>query len=187
VPDIYQGTELWDFSLVDPDNRRPVDYETRRRLLREIGPPRQEAIVAAAARELADSLSDGRAKLLLIRRALELRRTNPDLFAHGAYVPLRVAGARSAHLIAFLRRRNEGVAIALAPRLYWRLGQRAGNENVWGDTRIELPRRVRLDSLANVLDGTTVKGHDAGGRHVLAAGEILSSFPVALLTNNENA
>jgi (1->4)-alpha-D-glucan 1-alpha-D-glucosylmutase len=194
VPDIYQGTELWDFSLVDPDNRRPVDYETRQRLLREIGPPQEKvtaaaapATAAAAARALADSLSDGRAKLLLTRRALELRRANPDLFAHGAYVPLRVAGAHSAHLIAFMRRRNGSAAIALAPRLYWRLRQRAGDKELWGDTRIELPRRLRLDALVNVLDGATVKVHDAGGRRVLAAGEVLSSFPVALLTNNENA
>jgi malto-oligosyltrehalose synthase len=188
VPDIYQGTELWDFSLVDPDNRRPVDFETRRRLLREIGPPSQVPTSGGAGgRELADLLSDGRAKLLLIRRALELRRANPDLFAHGAYVPLRVTGARSTHLIAFMRRRNESVAIALAPRLYWRLRQRAGGEEVWGDTRIELPRRTRPDSMVNVLDGATVKVHDAAGRRVLAAGEILSTFPVALLINNENA
>jgi len=186
VPDIYQGTELWDFSLVDPDNRRPVDYETRRRLQREIGPPTEEATAAAAARALADSLSDGRAKLLLIRRALELRRANPDLFAHGTYTPLRVAGDRSAHLLAFMRRRNGSVAIALAPRLYWRLQLRAAGAELWGDTCIELPRRMRLDSLTNVLDGANVKAHDVGARRMLAAGEILSSFPVALLNNNEN-
>ncbi|MGH8221049.1 MAG: malto-oligosyltrehalose synthase [Steroidobacteraceae bacterium] len=200
VPDIYQGTELWDFSLVDPDNRRPVDYETRRRLLRGIGPPTQpdppmatgtvppqasasrNASRTAAARELADSLNDGRAKLLLIRRALELRRANPELFASGAYLPLRVAGPRSAHLIAFMRRRNESVAIAIAPRLYARLDA----VGVWADTQIELPRRIRLNSFSNVLDGATVAAHESGGREVLDAAETLASFPVALLTTTAN-
>jgi len=179
VPDIYQGTELWDFSLVDPDNRRPVDYETRRRMLAQIGP----APTASQARETADSLADGRAKLLLIRRALELRRANPDLFAYGTYLPLRVAGPRSAHLIAFMRRRNGRAAIALAPRLYARLD---GTDR-WGDTRVEIPRRMRLSSMTNVLDGTAVPIHESGGRQVLTAAEIFSSFPVALLATTENA
>lgn len=179
VPDIYQGTELWDFSLVDPDNRRPVDYEARRRLLEELGPTPS----ASQARAAAESLADGRAKLLLIRRALELRRANPDLFAYGAYLPLRVAGARSANLIAFMRRRNGSVAIALAPRLYARLDGTDG----WGDTRIELPRRIRLSSIDNVLDGATVQTRELGGRHVLAAADIFANFPVALLATTANA
>jgi len=179
VPDIYQGTEVWDFSLVDPDNRRPVDYEARRRLLGEIG----AAPHASAAREVTSTLTDGRAKLLLIRRALELRRANPDLFAYGAYLPLRVAGAHAANLLAFMRRRNGSVAIALAPRLYSRLD----GTNGWGDTRVELPRRIRLSSITNVLDGTSVTTHEVGGRHVLAAAEMFSSFPVALLTTAANA
>src|SRR5579883_2813149 len=224
VPDIYQGAELWDFSLVDPDNRRPVDYETRRRLLAEMEESSAAGrSTAAYARSLVDSLPDGRAKLYLIARALRLRRADPDLFAHGSYTALRVSGARSGHLMGFLRQYRDRACIAIVPRLYARLLQSGpGGEpsrdarddgqgalsaapgasvgrpganvehapdfgwplgaSVWRDTKIEIPRRSRLDGLVNVLDGAAVEVHDSAGRRTLVAAEILSSFPVALLT-----
>ena len=98
VPDIYQGNELWDFSLVDPDNRRPVDYERRRRALAEL----QESDPSPGA--LAAQLEDGRCKLLLTWKLLALRQSNPELFRAGDYRALHARGSRARHLCAFLRR-----------------------------------------------------------------------------------
>ncbi|MGH8258185.1 MAG: malto-oligosyltrehalose synthase [Steroidobacteraceae bacterium] len=181
VPDIYQGTELWDFSLVDPDNRRPVDYDTRRELLRASGSRPQ----AFHARELLDALPDGRAKLHLISQALRVRAGQPALFAQGTYTALRASGAASGHVLAFMRRSNDDLAIAVAPRLFARLlrgtdGPPLG-EPVWGDTRLELPRRLRIGTLRNALDGMPLSPSAAAGRHTLALAEVLASFPVALL------
>ncbi len=210
VPDIYQGTELWDFSLVDPDNRRPVDYEKRRSMLAEMGhrlidgterapdPTSSAAALpasaapsahrAAYARALTETLSDGRAKLYLIWQALRTRSAAPDLFARGDHVAMRVTGARSGHILAFARRYRDRAAIAVAPRLYagLLLGRAAAQcplgEAVWADTRIELPRGVRFADVHNVLDGAPITIHDAGGRPALSVAEVLASFPVALLT-----
>ncbi|MGO8752009.1 MAG: malto-oligosyltrehalose synthase [Thermoguttaceae bacterium] len=105
VPDIYQGQELWDFSLVDPDNRRPVDFAPRRELLAEL----QARVCQGAeslftlARQLAENPRDPRSKLFVTWRTLQLRRENPDLFQHGDYVPLDVEGPRARHVCAFAR------------------------------------------------------------------------------------
>src|SRR6266851_4255882 len=120
VPDLYQGTELWDFSLVDPDNRRPVDFESRRRVLREIAAddwPR-----AQLARELYEQWQDGRIKLFLTQAALHARRENPDLFAAGAYQPLEPVGPRADNLVAFSRTAHGQTAVVVVPRLVAELG-----------------------------------------------------------------
>ena len=177
MPDFYQGTELWDFSLVDPDNRRPVDYALRAALLAKLpAPPSPEV------RRLAESPADLRAKLHVIVRALELRRAHEDLYREGDYVPLRVRGARAAHVLAFARRRNGALAVSIAPRLYVRLlGSRdaapIGGE-IWGDTTIELPDRPAVARLTNLLDGRRLEPHE---RRSLSVGEVLAEFPVALL------
>jgi (1->4)-alpha-D-glucan 1-alpha-D-glucosylmutase len=106
VPDTYQGNELWEFNLVDPDNRRAVDYSLRRRVLAEFtgicdGGCDQQATFA---RELAANMDDGRIKAYLIWKILNLRKQQPELFQLGEYVPLEVAGERAKHLVAFARR-----------------------------------------------------------------------------------
>lgn len=187
VPDIYQGTELWDFSLVDPDNRRPVDYGLRQRLLAELrssgASPTSET--AMRARALLDGLPDGRAKLYVISRTLEWRRTHERLFSHGEYLALRVAGPCAAHLCAFARRRGREVSITVAPRLYWKLLRRGGDwplgRRVWSDTRIELPADLPAGMLLNLFDGARLPVRHGDGRHALPAEEVLESFPVALL------
>ncbi len=192
VPDIYQGTEMWDFSLVDPDNRRPVDYTRRRRVLEEL---KREVAAACSgphgalpslARALCDSLVDGRAKLYLIWRTLQLRQRQEVLFTHGEYVPLRTAGARSMHLCAFARRHGQELAVTVVPRLYTRLSAEGGGislgEAVWRDTWIELPQDGSQSSLVNVLDGETVSIGEVNGRRVLPATRVFAHFPVALLT-----
>jgi len=155
VPDLYQGTELWDLSLVDPDNRRPVDFERRARLLEESA--------AMGVEEAWQRLDEGLPKLLLVSRALALRRRRPELFARGSYEPLRVRGEKAGHLVAFIR---EGSCVTLAPRLV--IGLAGG----WRDTTVHLP----VGHWRDQLSGREVEGGEVGVDHVL------ESFPVALLT-----
>ncbi|MGH8149756.1 MAG: malto-oligosyltrehalose synthase [Steroidobacteraceae bacterium] len=188
VPDIYQGTELWDFSLVDPDNRRPVDYGLRQRQLAELRgwTALPAAETAAHARALLDTLPDGRAKLYVIARTLQWRRTHERLFSDGDYIPLRTAGPYAAHLCAFARRRGSELAVTVAPRLYrklldspleeeWPLGR------IWSDTRVELTAELSAATLTNLFDGARVSARPNEGRHALPVREVLESFPVALL------
>lgn len=184
VPDIYQGNELWDFSLVDPDNRRPVDYEHRRVLLTDLkasmAVPDKELAARVAA--LLDTLEDGRSKLYLTWRCLNLRRRAPALFAEGSYLPLETAGEHAEHLVVFARCHAGQTLVTVAPRLFKSL---LGDEHarplgaVWGDTRLRLPAGV--SQLQNVLTGEGLLGERMDGDVWLYARDILASFPVALL------
>jgi (1->4)-alpha-D-glucan 1-alpha-D-glucosylmutase len=159
VPDLYQGSELWDLSLVDPDNRRPVDYELRRRLLGEIAglPPGE------GAKHAMQRASEGVPKLWTIHRALVVRRERPGCFGgDGAYTPLQLAGAKSGHGIAYLR---GDAVMTVVPRLVHTL------RGDWGDTTLRLPEGV----WKNELTGAEIQG---GKRPV---SELLRDFPVALL------
>ena len=123
MPDFYQGTEFWDFSMVDPDNRRPVDYDMRRASLHEIT-------------DWADrqrTWRDGRIKQAMIQEILQLRRRVPDLFARGNYTPLEVSGPLENHVVAFARTRGESILIVVVPRLVYRLLQ--GNDAIALDTQ----------------------------------------------------
>jgi (1->4)-alpha-D-glucan 1-alpha-D-glucosylmutase len=183
VPDIYQGNEIWDFSLVDPDNRRPVDYDKRRQLLEEF----PEVPEAGWVRALVDSPGDGRAKLYLTWQLLQFRRAHEELFRWGEYIPLRASGEHASNLCAFARRHDGELIICLAPRLYLRLlGERElpplGAE-IWENTVIELPRGFDSNQrpLRNILDGTAVAPVRQSERASLRAGAALAHFPVGLL------
>jgi len=183
VPDIYQGNELWDFSLVDPDNRRPVDYRQRHALLGEL----QRAGSRLSPRELLESLEDGRCKLFLTWQALQLRRERPALFSHGDYHRLSARGERAENVCAFARRHAGQSLIVIAPRLYRRLLDDPSllplGADVWQDTLIELPREERSRrSFRNVLDGTDIQPLRRGNIFGIAVAEALAAFPVALLT-----
>ena len=142
VPDFYQGTELWDLSLVDPDNRRPVDWRRRRRLLAEM-----QATIAAAgdraalAQELVKTREDGRVKMYLIREALAFRARRRALFERGDYRPLEVHGAWAEHVCAFARVADGGAALTVIPRLLARRGPDTlpHGHGYWADTWLELP------------------------------------------------
>ncbi len=156
VADVYQGTELWDLSLVDPDNRRPVDYELRRRLLDKL-----RDADAAAASQLAD---DGGTKLWLIHRLLDDRRRRPEAYADTGYQPLMARGSKAAHVVAFQRR---GRLVVVVPRLV------VGLRGDWEDTVIDLPEGEWTDVLT---------GAEMAGRTVSVA-ELLAGFPVAVLAD----
>jgi (1->4)-alpha-D-glucan 1-alpha-D-glucosylmutase len=174
VTDVYQGCELWDLSLVDPDNRRPVDYALRARLVEELG-RRVAADRAALARELctAEGLRDGRAKLLLLREGLRLRRDDPALFRAGSYEPLRAEGPHAAHVVAFARRHEGRALLCAVPRLALRLLDEGGGRVQW-DARLQLPEGLPRQ-WTDAVGGEVLRG-DA-----LEARELFGSFPVALL------
>ena len=172
VPDIYQGTELWDFSLVDPDNRRPVDFDERRGMLAQLG-----------ARDPASLLEDWRSgalKMHVITGGLGLRAGLPDLFEKGAYVPLKVEGTCAKHLIAFARVHGSQAIVAVGPRLAYDLLAGANEPLVskdrWQDTRIILPDELADRNWRNVLD-RSASVTDAS----IEIDKILKAFPVALL------
>ncbi|HEX6841915.1 MAG TPA: malto-oligosyltrehalose synthase, partial [Stellaceae bacterium] len=175
VPDTYQGGELWDFSMVDPDNRRPIDWAVRRQLLDELRRRFGEAPAdRQALAELAAHWRDGREKLFLTWRTLALRREQPALFAGGSYVPLQIAGRHADRLVAFARIANGQAAVAVAPRLVSPL-LRNGGAIDWADTTVALPTdRAWRDALAQ---------RDLGRRNAPLAAELLADFPVALLSS----
>ena len=159
IPDIYQGNELWDLSLVDPDNRRPVDYDVRRRLLGELQNLSPEEILARS--------DEGLPKLWVTRQSLALRARRPECFGpEGGYFPLIPGGTRGEHLIAFARGEN---CVAVAPRFPLRLQGR------WEDTTLDLPR----GHWRNEFTGESV----GEGRNL--AVELFRRFPVALLSREE--
>ncbi|ABY34394.1 MAG TPA: malto-oligosyltrehalose synthase [Chloroflexus aurantiacus] len=185
VPDLYQGCELWDFSLVDPDNRRPVDFARRAALLAAIRRQREQDGTAALAADLLATAADGRIKLYTIATTLEFRRARPELFAYGEYVPLYAEGPAAGHVIAFARRHpTAGEAVTVAPRLTARLsgGQEVPPlDDLWGETWLPLPDILPGTRYRNLFtdECLTVVEHQAGAG--LAMAEVLGHWPIALL------
>jgi len=189
VPDIYQGCELWQLSLVDPDNRRSVDYAPRRQALdamRTAVAGGGEALGALAG-ELLQHIDDGRIKEYVIWRALGLRRERAELFRDGGYTPLPTAGAKADHICAYARALGEDCAIVIAPRLTCTL---LGGEtrlplggDVWEDTSVDisaLPQRTLRDALTRArVDATQVQNG------VLRVAAALDVFPLALLVPDD--
>ncbi len=180
VPDIYQGQELWDFSLVDPDNRRPVDYELRMRLMKELETRRGEAGVRGMARELVEAWEDGRIKLHVVQTALRLRAALPDVFTGGGYVPLVAEGGRAEHVVSFARTGGGAAVIVAVPRLVATLTRERGfalpEAADWKGTRIPVPDEL-AGRYRNALTGEELRP----GKHGLDAREVFADFPVALL------
>jgi len=188
VPDFYQGTELWDLSLVDPDNRRPVDWARRRRMLDEL----VTALGAAAdrvafAHELVKTKEDGRVKLYLIREGLAFRRARRVLFERGEYRPLEARGVWGEHVCAFARVDGGAAAVTVIPRLLARRGTEAlplGAE-YWADTWLELPRELG-GRFVNALTGERLETSTAGEAAALPLASALAAFPVALLEREQS-
>lgn len=181
VPDIYQGTEIWDCSLVDPDNRRAVDYRHRSALLAQLesaGEPN-----AALAEELVRTLEDGRAKLHVIRTVLGFRHRHERLFSEGDYMPATARGVHQRNVCAFLRRGAAPLAtLTVFPRLCGRLSLEVPlAAELWGDTMIEIPRKAAGRRWSNLLDGSSVEAVSLGTRRAIRVSDALRHFPVALL------
>ena len=187
VADFYQGNELWRFDLVDPDNRRPVDFARRRALLEDLPRVEPGAARGPAIHALCERLEDGRAKLYLTRTLLGLRRRHPALFAEGEYVALETDGPRAEHLVAFARRHGDLTLVVCAPRWYARLAEAVEQAQatvpppgVWRGTAVALPPSCAPPVLRNVLTGERLapQRHDEGAS--LAVDTLLKDFPVAV-------
>jgi (1->4)-alpha-D-glucan 1-alpha-D-glucosylmutase len=183
VPDTYQGCELWDFSLVDPDNRRPVDFAHRQSQLQALIEAERGSSRAVALRTLLGTLEDGRAKLLATAHTLALRADLPELFRDGDYRRLEARGPMARCVCAFARSLGADRVVTVAPRWYTRLVRDTSlplpPAEVWADTRVELPGGDV--QYLDVFTGRTLTAVAEGERYSLAVSEILKDFPVALL------
>jgi (1->4)-alpha-D-glucan 1-alpha-D-glucosylmutase len=189
VPDIYQGCELWDFSLVDPDNRRPVDFSYRRTLLDALQSLATQTSQqrSAEVRAICDTLEDGRAKLLVVRSALALRERWPEVFQQGSYLPLAVKGEHAAHLCAYARIAGGRIVITVAPRFFARLLGEADilplGEKVWGITTVNLPFHHCDNQYTCAFTGKVLKPHQRQSGWCLPVAEVLAEFPVGLIVS----
>ena len=182
VPDFYQGTELWSFTLVDPDNRGQVDYEQRRSLLaslRDAG----DADTTDFVNNLLERPEDGRVKLYVTARSLNFRRERAELFARGEYVPLEARGRRAENTLAFARAHDGEACVAIAARFFTRLGVGAEgtlalSADAWGDTTLPLGE-LGAGRWRDAFTGREFDTHEGGA---LRLSELLSPLPVALLS-----
>jgi (1->4)-alpha-D-glucan 1-alpha-D-glucosylmutase len=164
IPDVYRGTDLWDLSLADPDNRRPVDFSSRVEILGTLK-------TRANPRQLLKSWADGRIKLYITWKLLSFRRAHTDLFLEGEYIPLRVTGPRNDHIIAFARHVHSDWCVVAVPRLFGKLRR---HKNIWQGTSIQLPAETP-SRWTNVLTDESISGK-------LAASTLFATLPFAVLT-----
>jgi len=170
VPDIYQGNEIWDYSLVDPDNRRPIDYKLRRQMLESLSSERPD--------EMMQTWPDGRIKMFLTQRVLQFRREHADLFERGDYLPLNPSGVFAECSISFLRRFGDEWIVVIAPRLSSRIGFPPTGE-LWKDTAIDLPEALSLEDAHDLFTCQPIRHH----KRQVAVRDALSMLPFAVFTN----
>ncbi len=181
VPDFYQGTELWDLNLVDPDNRRSVNFEVRKTFLREIKERVREDILDLV-NELLSAKEDGRIKLFLIYRALQAREKNTKVFQSGAYIPIKAGGKFKDNIIAFARCHGKRWGLTIAPRFFSGLidaGEFPFGQKVWDDTFVALP-----EGSPSLWEDTFTE-QSIKGEGMLLIGEAIKYFPVTLLMSKE--
>ena len=183
VPDFYQGTEVWDFSLMDPDNRRPVDFAIRLEMLKKIREAEREELVSLI-EEMMQAPEDGMIKLYLIQRLLGFRRSHHELFTRGSYRPLHVTGRHKNRVIAFTRFTRQESVIVAAGRFFTGLDRRERlplGKRAWGDTAIITPEDVGYPHYRNVLTNEVLTMNGLNENGELPLGEVFSHLPVALL------
>lgn len=185
IPDFYQGSEIWDFSLVDPDNRRPVDYTSRMEMLNELERRESESGLLELAKELIVNRETGMIKLYLTYKALNYRKAQRELFEVGEYVPLETMGERANNICVFVRRIGNISAIVVAPRFFTKLisgndGLPLGKE-IWKDTFIVMPFGEIGEKYRNVFSGEIVSIESHKEAMVLFLSDIFMNFPVALM------
>ncbi|HEX3019477.1 MAG TPA: malto-oligosyltrehalose synthase [Chitinispirillaceae bacterium] len=182
VPDFYQGTELWDLNLVDPDNRKPVDFDIRKALLNEL---KQVSISEFPdfIRFLLSKWKDGRIKLFLIYRCNKARNDRAELFQRGAYIPLTVSGIYREHILAFARKYDTQWAVVAVPRFLTSIineNQIPLSKEIWADTSLEFPAEIPLSGQDwyNVITGESIQLENQP-----AIGDLFRFFPGAFLVN----
>ena len=187
VPDFYQGTEIWDFSLVDPDNRRPVDYAARRQLLKGLRHTGRTGL-ASKIREIAENPTDGAVKLFVTSRALCFRKAHADLMTEGSYLPLRASDRRQNQVVAFARSLNQHSVIAACGRFFMSLGAPGRvpvGEEAWGESVLMLRRDLVCPVYRDVLSDARVEVVTRNGQPVLPLAQVFAHLPVALLEGVE--
>jgi (1->4)-alpha-D-glucan 1-alpha-D-glucosylmutase len=186
IPDLYQGTEIWDFSLVDPDNRRPVHFDVPRKMLKAL----KEKMVTYGpdlpgfARNLVQKWGDGSIKLYVIYKSLNYRKENRRLFTDGAYIPLMGDGDHKEHICAFARKEERKVLLVVIPRFLTHLMQMDEmpfGKNTWGDSRLVISPEISALRFSNLFTGETLGLVERDGKAVLPLDQIFANFPVAML------
>lgn len=185
VPDFYQGTELWDYSLVDPDNRRPVDFKKRSNILYELEDRSKNEPLDQLALSLLKNPDEGEIKLFIMWRVLNYRRHNHDLFWSGTYHPVAVQGSKSRNAISFLRLNGDKRILVIASRFFFSL---LGNGkfdlpigDCWDGTFLRLPKSYqKISKLRNVITGEEITALKSGGSFGIELSEGLKTLPVAL-------
>jgi (1->4)-alpha-D-glucan 1-alpha-D-glucosylmutase len=187
LPDFYQGTEVWNFSLADPDNRRPVDYERLQTTLGQLHAAESVSPAALVDRLVAEP-ADGSLKLYVTRSALRFRREHRALFAKGSYLPLRATGEKNRHVIAFVRSFRGTTVLVLAGRFFAQVGadpRPPVGVEAWGDAEVVLRKQLSSGPYRDVFTGETVSPVRRNGDLVLPVGEAFSHLPIAMLVNVE--
>jgi (1->4)-alpha-D-glucan 1-alpha-D-glucosylmutase len=181
VPDFYQGSELWDLRLVDPDNRGPIDFRRRTAAL--------ESIARADSRQtvlnFVEHWHDGCIKLYLIWKAIRFRRDHVDLFRDGEFVPLQSGGTNARNVTAFLRRHGNSWSLAAIPRWLSQVPTKGNREFNWGDTRLTLPSDSpgRWNSILTQV--RLASKNEGAGQHLMVS-DLFQEFPVAFFHAEEN-
>jgi len=170
VPDIYQGNETWDFSLVDPDNRRPVDYKVRAEML--------SCLSTKSPKELLQNWPDGRIKVFLTQRTLRFRNEQVELFRSGNYLPLHTIGACADCCLCFARQLDQGSIIVIVPRLSSRIGYPPIGEH-WRDTVVELPENLPLQRGREIFSERELSIQN----RQIRVSDAMSILPFAIITN----
>ena len=188
LPDFYQGTEVWNLSLADPDNRRAVNYHRLQTLMARLRAAESENPSLLVDRLVAEP-TDGSLKLYVTRSALRFRRDHRALFAKGNYVPLRAAGDRHKHVVAFARSFRETTMIVLAGRFFAQLDAQSRlpvGVETWGNTEIVLRKQLPAGPYRDIFTGKTITPVQRNGATVLPVAEAFAHLPIALLVNTDS-
>jgi (1->4)-alpha-D-glucan 1-alpha-D-glucosylmutase len=187
VPDFYQGTEVWNFSLADPDNRRPVDYELLGSLLKRLREGEDQNPENLLDKLIQDPV-DGALKLYVTRSALRFRRANRELFAKGSYTGLRVIGKRQRHVITFSRSYRQREVVIAAGRFFALIGADGSppvGKETWSDTAVILRKQTTATHFRELFTGRVIATEKRDGNLLLPVSEVFARLPIALLTSGE--
>jgi (1->4)-alpha-D-glucan 1-alpha-D-glucosylmutase len=184
VPDFYQGTDLWDYRLVDPDNRGPVDYELRKLILEDLEKRESETPLTNLATWLTINKDNGMIKLYLIYKALNYRRNHRELFDQGEYISLEVMGQKADNVCVFARRTAHACGLVIAPRFFTYLAQQEDvpfGDGTWNDTYFVIPFDEKDRRYRNIFTGETITTKDYKEATIMYLSEVFLNFPVAFL------